>query len=98
MDELGCQKLRYLHGYSQLKPPSCMHSQLPEMHHEITFTDKSTGSPTSRKWSFGDGTYSTQKNTVHKYSKVGKYIVSLTVTNAKGSNTKTIPNYIAVKK
>jgi FOG: PKD repeat len=65
---------------------------------KVQFTDKSVNSPTSWKWSFGDGTYSTAKNPVHKYSKVGKYTVSLTVKNAKGSNTKTISNYITVKK
>jgi len=64
---------------------------------KVQFTDKSVNSPTSWKWSFGDGTYSTAKNPVHTYSKARKYTVSLTVKNAKGSNTKTISNYITVK-
>jgi len=64
----------------------------------IKFTDKSTGSPTSWKWSFGDKTYSTDKNPAHKYSKVGKYTVSLTVKNAAGSSTKTVSSYVIVKK
>ncbi|PAV14145.1 hypothetical protein ASJ81_15465 [Methanosarcina spelaei] len=64
----------------------------------VQFTDKSSNSPTSWKWNFGDGTYSTAKNPVHKYSKAGKYTVSLTVKNAKGSNTKTISGYIVSKK
>ncbi len=65
---------------------------------KVQFTDKSTGTPTSWKWSFGDGTYSTSRNPAHKYSKAGKYAVSLTVKNANGSNTKTISGYITVKK
>jgi PKD repeat protein len=65
---------------------------------KVQFTDKSTGLPTSWKWSFGDGTYSTAKSPVHTYSKVGKYTVSLTVKNAKGSSTKTISGYITVSK
>jgi len=65
---------------------------------KVQFTDKSSNSPTSWKWSFGDGTYSTAKNPVHKYSKAGKYTVSLTVKNAKGSSTKTISGYIVVSK
>jgi len=65
---------------------------------KVQFTDKSTNSPTSWKWSFGDGTYSTAKSPAHKYSKAGKYTVSLTVKNAKGSNTKTISGYITVSK
>jgi len=64
---------------------------------KVSFTDKSTGAPTSWKWSFGDGTYSTQKNPAHTYSKAGNYTVSLKVTNAAGTNTKTIKNYITVK-
>jgi len=62
----------------------------------VAFTDTSTGTPTKWKWSFGDGTSSTQQNPVHKYSKAGKYTVSLTVTNAKGSNTVTETDYIKV--
>jgi hypothetical protein len=33
------------------------------------------------KWNFGDGTTSAEKDPVHKYSKRGKYQVTLTVTN-----------------
>ncbi|MGB9930115.1 MAG: PKD domain-containing protein [Methanosarcina sp.] len=58
----------------------------------VKFTDKSTGSPASWKWDFGDKTYSTQKNPVHKYTKAGKYTVALEVTNPAGKNktTKTV--------
>ncbi|MHB8100949.1 MAG: PKD domain-containing protein [Methanosarcina sp.] len=63
----------------------------------VTFYDKSIGSPASWKWSFGDGTYSTSKNPVHKYSKAGKYTVSLTAKNAKGSNSVTKSGYIILK-
>jgi hypothetical protein len=64
----------------------------------VTFTDKSTGSPTSYRWDFGDGTQnSTTKNPVHKYNKTGKYTVKLKVTNAKGSNSLTKSGYITVK-
>ncbi|MDW5549629.1 MAG: PKD domain-containing protein [Methanosarcina sp.] len=62
----------------------------------VTFTDKSAGTPTKWKWSFGDGTTSTQQNPKHKYSKAGKYTVTLTVTNAAGINTVTKTNYITV--
>ena len=62
----------------------------------VAFTDKSTGTPTAWKWNFGDGTSSTAKNPTHKYSKVGKYKVTLTVTNSAGSNTATKSNYITV--
>jgi beta propeller repeat protein len=63
----------------------------------VAFTDKSTGSPTSWKWTFGDGKTSTVKNPAYTYNNVGNYTVSLTVKNAAGENTKTIKNYINVK-
>ncbi len=63
---------------------------------KVAFSDKSTGLHNSYKWSFGDGTYSTSKNPVHKYTKAGNYTVSLTVKNAAGNNTKTKSNYIVV--
>jgi len=62
----------------------------------ISFTDQSTGSPTSTKWTFGDGTYSTGKNSVHTYSKAGLYSITLAVSNADGSSTLTKTGYILV--
>jgi PKD repeat protein len=62
----------------------------------VKFTDTSTGTPAAWKWSFGDGTSSTQQNPVHKYSKAGTYTVILTVKNAIGSNTVTKTDYIKV--
>jgi chitosanase len=63
---------------------------------QVLFADKSTGSPVSWKWNFGDGTYSTEKNPEHTYTKSGKYKVSLTVKNSKGSNTATKSSDISV--
>jgi PKD repeat protein len=54
----------------------------------VKFSDKSKGSPTSYVWNFGDKSTSTARNPVHKYTKAGKYTVSLTVKNSAGSNTK----------
>ncbi len=85
----------------QLKPPVAAFSaslRSGKIPLKVQFTDKSTNNPTSWKWSFGDRTYSTAKNPVHKYSKAGKYTVSLTVKNTKGSNTKTMFGYIVAKK
>jgi len=62
----------------------------------VTFTDSSTGSPTSWSWTFGDGGTSTLQNPTHTYSVNGTYTVALTATNAVGSNTKTAANYITV--
>jgi PKD repeat protein len=60
--------------------------------------DKSTGSPTSWKWSFGDGKYSTTKNPVHTYGNNGKYTLTLTVKNKMDSNTIKKSGYITVQK
>ncbi|MCC4769883.1 PKD domain-containing protein [Methanosarcina sp. DH2] len=62
----------------------------------VTFTDSSSGSPTTWSWNFGDGTSSTQKSPTHTYSTAGNYTVTLTVTNAAGSNTATKSSYISV--
>jgi tripartite motif-containing protein 71 len=63
---------------------------------KVAFTDKSTGPQNSYKWSFGDGSYSTVKNPVHKYTNAGNYTVSLKVSNAGGNSTTTKSNYIVV--
>ncbi|WAC04453.1 MAG: PKD domain-containing protein [Methanoregula sp.] len=62
----------------------------------VAFTDTSSGSPTSWSWNFGDGVTATGRNLVHVYSAVGKFTVSLTVTNPDGSDTITKPDYITV--
>ena len=62
----------------------------------VKFTDKSTGTPTKWKWDFGDGSKSFLQNPTHKYSKAGKYTVTLKVTNAAGINTATKSKYITV--
>ncbi len=82
----------YITVAAPLKAPVAAFSASPTSGNaplKVIFTDKSTGSPTSWKWSFGDGTYSYEKNPVHTYSKVGKYTVSLTVKNAAGNNSLT---------
>jgi len=64
----------------------------------VAFKDKSTGSPTSWKWTFGDGINSTTRNPTHKYSKAGNYTVTLTAINSAGSNKITKSSYIKVIK
>ena len=75
---------------------SCVKGKAPL---SVKFTDKSTGSPTSYCWNFGDkSATSSTKNPTHKYTKAGKYTVTLTVKNSNGSNTVKKTNYIVVSK
>jgi PKD repeat protein len=62
----------------------------------VSFTDQSTGSPTSWSWNFGDGGTSTAQNPSHVYSGAGTFTVTLTVTNSCGSDGETKTNYITV--
>lgn len=55
----------------------------------VNFVDQSTGTPTSWSWDFGDGSLpDTRQNPVHTYNSAGNFTVTLTVTNAAGSNSK----------
>jgi PGF-pre-PGF domain-containing protein len=62
----------------------------------VSFTDNSTGSPTSWLWDFGDGSTSTARNPEHAYSAMGGYTVNLTVTNSIGNNTTSKYGYVLV--
>jgi PKD repeat protein len=64
----------------------------------VTFTDTSTNTPTSWSWTFAGGTpgTSTAQNPTITYNTVGTFDVSLTATNAQGSDTETKIGYINV--
>jgi PKD repeat protein len=62
----------------------------------VLFTDASTGSPTSWKWDFGDGSSNSIRNTSHTYIDPGRYTVVLTAKGPGGTNVKSLTNYITV--
>ncbi len=63
----------------------------------VTFTDLSTGDPTSWLWDFGDSGTSTQQHPSHTYADVGTCTVSLTATNIFGSDTEIKTDYVTVR-
>ncbi len=66
---------------------------------DVSFTNLSSGNPTSWSWSFQGGTpsHSTLKNPSNiKYTKPGSYKVSLTISDGKNTNTETKTNFILV--
>lgn len=64
---------------------------------QVNFRDASTGSsPKTYLWDFGDGTTSTEENPTHSYIQRGLYTVTLTVTNAYGTDIEKKVDYIAV--
>jgi PKD repeat protein len=65
----------------------------------ITFTDASVGAPTAWAWSFpgGNPATSTAQNPSVSYPTAGSYGVSLTVTNAFGTQTMNWTNQITVE-
>jgi len=62
----------------------------------VSFSDASTGDPTSWSWDFGDGGTSTAKSPTHTYTNPGTYTVRLTVSNTAGSDTQTQADYVTV--
>jgi len=59
--------------------------------YELIFSDLSTNGPTTRSWVFGDGTTSSDASPTHDYTRNGFFEVTLTVTNADGSDSITLP-------
>jgi PKD repeat protein len=63
---------------------------------EVAFTDTSTNDPTTWAWDFGDGAgTSDMQNPTYTYAADGTYTVSLTATNAGGSDTTTMDVTVA---
>ncbi len=70
----------------------------PSVGGNVNFTDTSTNTPTSWSWTFAGGTpsTSTDQNPTVTYNTVGTYDVTLTATNAAGSDGETKVGYITV--
>lgn len=69
---------------------------------DVQFTDWSIGCIDTWEWNFGDpnsgyDNYSNEENPTHSYSAPGTYTVTMTVTGAAGSDTKTKQGYIVVR-
>jgi PKD repeat protein len=62
----------------------------------VNFTDLSTNAPTAWTWDFGDNATSDQRNPIHTYTTAGTYTVTLTATNAAGSDDEVKTGYITV--
>jgi len=62
----------------------------------VTFTDASSGSPTSWSWDFGDGATSTTRSPAHVYSEPGEYSVTLTISDGSSTSTRTRSSYVTV--
>jgi PKD repeat protein len=70
----------------------------------VSFTDQSTGVPTSWVWSiapatgwaYAGGTTASSQNPQVTFNTVGQYTVTLTASNAQGSDAETKTNYIIV--
>ena len=62
----------------------------------VQFADLSTNTPTSWSWDLGNGTSSTLQHPLVMYTTAGSYSVTLIATNASGSDTQVVTNYITV--
>ena len=85
----GVSNLNLNFGTVNVVAPVAHFTENPQNGHApltVSFTDTSTGYPSSWQWNFGDGTTSNVQNPVHTYTSVGIYTVSLTVSNSKGSS------------
>ncbi len=63
----------------------------------VQFNDSSQNA-TSWSWAFGDGQISSAQNPINTYYSAGTYTVSLTASNANGSNISTKSNLVTVDK
>lgn len=55
----------------------------------VSFTNSSTGSPTSFLWDFGDGSTATSENPTHTFTTVGDFSVQLTASKTGSSDSVT---------
>jgi len=63
---------------------------------KVIFSDISSGSPDKWRWNFGDGSYSSEQNPVHEYTGIGRYTVTLEVSNTNETAILRKPVYINI--
>ncbi len=63
---------------------------------QVQFTDLTSNAPTSWYWDFGDSGTSTAQHPNHTYTAAGVYTVTLTATNAYGTDDEIKTDYITV--
>ncbi len=76
------------------RPPTASFSVSPpigRVGYPINFIDLSLSEPTSWLWDFGDGGTSDEQHASHVYLSAGSYDVTLTASNAYGSDSETKP-------
>lgn len=96
-------KLSYIHVQGPTVADFSADNLIPGVGQTVSFTDLSTYAPSGWLWNFTPstvtylgGTSSTSQNPQVQFNEVGYYTVSLTATNAYGSDTETKLNYIDV--
>jgi PKD repeat protein len=62
----------------------------------VRFADTSAGFPVSWSWSFGDGTFSSDRHPVHIYREPGMYTVNLTISRGTENASFERSDYVAV--
>jgi PKD repeat protein len=92
--------------YSTALPPVAAFtasSVSPQVNETVTFTDQSTNAPTSWAWNFSpgtvtymNGTSAGSQNPEVQFTAAGLYTVTLTATNASGSDSEIKTNFINV--
>ena len=74
-------------------PPTTTEGSAPL---NVSFMDRSAGSPDSWLWDFGDGTSSEEQNPTHLYESPGSYDISLTVKNGDQTDSTALQNAVIV--
>jgi PKD repeat protein len=90
---ISCEKKEALTAIFNVSSPDVFEG------YSLDFSDVSYGKPTAWEWSFqgGNPSVSNEKNPANiEYDTPGTYSVSLTVSNAEGTDSRTMQNYITV--
>ncbi|MGB7569297.1 MAG: PKD domain-containing protein, partial [Chitinivibrionales bacterium] len=92
-------QLSYINITASIPKPKASFSGAPTTGTDslkVQFIDSSTGTITSRLWTFGDNSTDTSKNPLHDYITTGSFSVKLVVSGPGGKDSVTKTNYITI--